>query len=108
MKWFVRLRKQISQHSAARGERSYLFIQCDKCSEKLKLLINKETDLEKVYEEGKGGSAYRLTKEAMDGKCFAIISVTIEFDINKNIISRDISNGRFITEEDYASLDTGT
>ena len=103
MKWFVRLWKKISQHSAARGERLYLFIQCDKCGEKLKVFVNKETDLERVYEEGKGGPAYRLTKEAMDSKCFSIISVTIEFDINKNIISRDISNGRFITEEDHAS-----
>ena len=103
MKRFIRLWKKISQHSAARGERLYLFIQCDKCSEKLKVFVNKETDLERVYEEAKSGPAYRLRKEAMDSKCFSIISVTIEFDINKNIISRDISNGRFITEEDYAS-----
>lgn len=103
MKWFVRLCKKISQHSAPRGERLCLFIQCDKCGEKLKVFVNKETDLERVYEEGEGGPAYRLTKEVMDSKCFSIISVAIEFGINKNIISRDISNGRFITEEDYAS-----
>ncbi len=103
MKWFIRLWKTISQHSAARGERLYLFIRCDKCGEKLEVSVNKETDLERVYEEGEGGPAYRLTKEAMDSKCFSIISVAIEFDINKNIISRDISNGRFITEDDYAS-----
>lgn len=103
MKWLIRLWKKISQHSAACGERLYLFIQCDKCGEKLKVSVNKETDLERVYEEGKGGPAYRLTKEVMDSKCFSIISVAIEFDINKNIISKDISNGHFITEEDYAS-----
>ncbi len=103
MKWFARLWKKVSEHKTAHGEPLYLYIQCEKCGEKLKVLVKKETDLERVYEEEKGGSAYRLIKEAMDSKCFSIITVRAEFDINKDIISRDISNGRFITEEEYLS-----
>jgi DNA-directed RNA polymerase subunit RPC12/RpoP len=95
--------KKVSGHKAAHGESMYLYIQCEKCGEKLKVLVKKETDLERVYEEEKGGPAYRLIKEAMDSKCFSIITIRAEFDINKNIISRDISNGHFITEEDYPS-----
>ena len=54
-----------------------------------------------MYGETEGGPAYRLTKEAMDSKCFSVITVKLNFDLGKNILSRDISNGHFITEEDY-------
>ena len=101
MKWLRRLGEKLSNHNAAHGEPVYMYIQCKKCSEKLKLAINKGTDLERVYEEDRGGPAYILKKEAMDSKCFSIMTVRVEFDINKNIISRDITNGRFMTEEEY-------
>ncbi len=100
MKWLRKVLKKISGQKATRGELLHLYIQCEKCGEKLKIGISKETDLERTYEEEKGGPAYRLRKEAMDSKCFSIMTVTAEFDMNKSIITRDISNGRFITEQE--------
>lgn len=65
--------------------------------------MNKDSDLERVYGEDSSGPAYRLRKEAVDSKCFSIMTVSAEFDMNKNLVSRNIAKGRFITEQDCQS-----
>ncbi|NOX96827.1 MAG: hypothetical protein GXO98_01935 [Nitrospirae bacterium] len=75
----------------------WLHIQCSKCGKTLKLCVNKNTDLENLYKErGESGPAYVLRKEAMDDKCFTKIFIRVEFDENRNVLSREITNGEFI------------
>ncbi|MCD5397534.1 hypothetical protein LR003_01195 [candidate division NPL-UPA2 bacterium] len=78
----------------------WLHIKCNKCGKVLKLFINKNTDLESQYKEsGETGPDYILKKEAMDDKCLTGMFIQIEFDRNRNILSREIINGEFINEK---------
>jgi hypothetical protein len=73
------------------------YVECAKCGEKIKIRINKRTDLESKYKEmGESGPAYTLHREALGNNCPNIIRVSIEFDRNKEIISRDISGAKFV------------
>lgn len=81
----------------------WLYIKCNKCGKALKLFVNKNTDLENQYKEaGEAGPDYIMRKEAMDDKCFTRIFVRIEFDKSRNILSREITNGEFISEEEFS------
>ena len=81
----------------------WLYIKCNKCGKTLKLFVNKHTDLENQYKKpGETGPDYILRKEAMDDKCFTGMFIRIEFDQGKNIISREITNGEFIGEEEFS------
>lgn len=81
----------------------WLYIKCHKCGKALKLFVNKDTDLEDQYKEvGEAGPDYILRKEAMDDKCFTGIFIQIEFDKNRNILSREITHGEFISEEEFS------
>ncbi len=81
----------------------WLYIKCNKCGKTLRLFVNKNTDLENQYKErGATGPNYILKKEAMDDKCFTKIFIRIEFDNNKNILSQEITNAEFISEEKFS------
>jgi len=68
----------------------WLYLKCNKCGKTLKVFVNKNTDLENQYKEaGEAGPDYILRKEAMDDKCFTILS-------------REITNGEFIGEEEFS------
>jgi hypothetical protein len=72
-------------------------IRCGKCGEKIKVMVNKNTDLQDQYlDEGETGVAYTLRKEAMDDKCFSLMTITAEFNKNKDLLNKDIAGGEFI------------
>jgi len=105
MSFLKRLFSQKGKCSPIRGSKDvlWLYIKCNKCGKTLKLFVNKNTDLENQYKEaGEAGADYLLKKEAVDDKCFTRISIRIEFDKNRNIISREITNGEFISEEEFS------
>lgn len=82
-----------------RNEVIWIFIQCNKCSAKVKIRINPKTDLTPDYDAGSG--YYRLHKEAMDAKCYSLIHIRMQLDRNYRIISQDIDGGKFINPEEY-------
>lgn len=83
------------------GEIFAFSLECEKCGEKIKVRINKRTDLTSEYKDmGESGPAYALHKEALGNNCPNLIHISMEFDRNKEIISRDISGGKFVEDED--------
>ena len=104
MGFLKRLFLKQGKNSSVRGNKDvlWLYIKCNKCGKKLKLFINKNTDLENQYKEmGEAGPDYIMKKEAMDDKCFSKIFIRIEFGKGRNILSREITNGEFISEEKF-------
>lgn len=76
---------------------AFFEIKCGKCGERLKVAVNKNTDLEDQYLDKTGdGVAYTLKKEAMDGNCFSLMTITAAFDADKRLLSREITGGEFI------------
>ena len=83
--------------AAVSGEVLTFYLQCEKCGEKIKVRINKRTDLESGYKEpADSGPAYTLHKEALGNNCPNLIRISMEFDRRREIISRDITGGKFI------------
>ncbi len=76
----------------------FLNVRCDTCGEVFNLFINKSTDLAQNFDE-RGGVTYSLNKEIIGGSCRNLINVKMKFDGSKNLVSQQIENGKFITDE---------
>lgn len=93
---FRKRKKDIDTDLAAKDIISFE-IECLKCGEKIKVMVNKNTDLEDQYlDKGEEGAAFTLRKEAMDDKCFSLMTITAAFDADKNLLNKDIAGGKFI------------
>ena len=73
----------------------FLNVRCNACGEVFNLFIDKSTDLAQNFGE-RGGLTYFLNKEIIGSRCRNVIYVRMEFDGNKNLVSRKIENGEFI------------
>jgi hypothetical protein len=73
----------------------FLNVRCKACGEVFNLFIDKSTDLAQNFDE-RGGVTYFLNKEIIGSRCRDLIYVRMEFEGNKNLVSREIENGEFI------------
>jgi hypothetical protein len=65
------------------------------------------TDIMNNYgEPGSDMPAYSLKKDAMDGRCFSPIRITIHYDHQMREITREIHGGEFVTREQYEAEQT--
>jgi len=74
----------------------WLYVRCGKCGAQVRVRINLHNDLS-VADEG----GYILRKEIVDDQCFQLMRAELRFDNQKNLISRTVAGGEFITEEEY-------
>ena len=81
--------------SAQSSEGFFLNVRCSACGEVFNLFINKSTDLAQNFDE-RGGVTYSLNKEIIGVRCRNLIHVKMEFDGNRNLVSRKIEDGEFI------------
>jgi hypothetical protein len=86
------------------------YIRCARCKEKLAVRVNLNSELTPQYEEGEG--AYYVRKGVSgsgETRCFQMIEVELYFDQDKRLVSRHISGGEFITEDEfYADAESAT
>lgn len=75
----------------------WLYVRCRKCGE----VINTRVDLlNNLSQNDEGG--YTVSKTLVGNHlCFERIEVVLTFDENRRLVSRDISRGDFITEEEF-------
>jgi hypothetical protein len=73
----------------------FLEVRCSHCGEEFHLFINKQWELMQNFHED-GRMDYLLKKEIYGVGCRNHILVTMQFDGQKNLISRKIENGEFI------------
>lgn len=78
-----------------------IYLKDSKCGNKIKVLLRKSYDIQRVYDEGKE-AAFMINKVIICDKCFNKITIDIKFDKKYNIISREIEGGKYITEEEYS------
>jgi hypothetical protein len=75
----------------------WLYVQCERCGQKLKIRVDRRFDLKRDYERG----GYRLDKSIMDGGCFNQMMARIHFDSGQRIISQEIEGGCFLSRAEY-------
>jgi hypothetical protein len=80
----------------------WLYVQCDRCGEKLRTRVDLHNDLSVRFGET-GGHMTRFCRKTLigSGRCFQKIEVELTFDANYRLIDRQIQGGAFINEEEY-------
>lgn len=96
---FAKLLKKIFGTTAS-GNTIAVYLQDKKCGRKIKVLLRKSYDIQRIYEEDKD-AAYMVNKVVVCDKCFNRIEINLKFDRRYKIISRDIKGGKFLQEEEY-------
>lgn len=83
------------------GEAAYwLYVQCDRCGEKIRSRVDLYNDLSAIYEAG--GTSYFCRKVLMgQQRCYQKIEVEMWFDYRRQLTERKISGGQFIPEKAF-------
>ncbi|MGD8997851.1 MAG: hypothetical protein PVH80_07055 [Anaerolineae bacterium] len=83
------------------------YVRCSRCGERISVRVDLRHELTPQYGEGEG--AYFVRKGVIgsgDTRCFQTVEVRLTFDAQKQLVSREISGGTFITREDFEAADT--
>ena len=84
------------------GRVYWIYAQCDRCGEKLKTRVDLHNDLSINFGEGDEEDLYYTRKDIVgSGMCFAHIEATLTFDLNRRLIQKQMTGGKFITREEF-------
>ena len=102
MKWLKRLASLFTPEGARNAYAYWLYVQCDRCGEKIRTRVDLRNDLSVRYGETEQDTTLFCRKTLVgNGRCFWPIEVELTFDTGHQLIDRQIRGGRFISEEDY-------
>ena len=76
------------------------YLKDKKCGSKIKLLVRKSYDIQRIYEDSDKAD-YRLNKVVICNSCYNKITLKIDYDKKYNILDTKINGGEIITEEEY-------
>lgn len=81
----------------------YLYVQCNKCGEKLRARVDRWNELTAEYDEkNEKAVAYTCRKVLIgENKCFQQIELRLKFDKNHKLTDKEITGGKFIGEADF-------
>jgi len=70
---------------------------CGRCKEEIIVKASKTSDISRLYEgdETPDGAEYLLRKEILGNKCNNLVHITVYFGSGYNVISKEISGGKF-------------
>lgn len=70
---------------------------CRRCKEEIIVKASKTSDISRLYEgdEAPDGAEYLLRKEILGNKCNNLVHITVYFGSGYNVISKEISGGKF-------------
>lgn len=95
------LRRLFGGGSPASGDRGmYVYVRPKMCKEVLRLRIDPMNNLSESDE----GGTFFLRKMATGQRCLFPVEITVYFDASKRITNREITNGEFVTEEEYTAF----
>jgi hypothetical protein len=80
------------------------YIRCSRCGEKLVARVDVRNDLTPTYDEGEG--AYYVRKGVVgsgETRCYQTVEVELYFDAQRNLVSRYVTGGEFISADDFYS-----
>lgn len=76
----------------------YFYVQCDRCGAPVRLRADKQHDL---INEGDG---YTWHKTIVDNRCFRPMLTIVHLNAAYEMVSHEISGGRYITRDEYEAL----
>ena len=101
--------KKLASFFTSSGETNahFEYVQCARCGEKIRVRVDLRNELTRDYESSEG--AYHVHKGVMgtgDNYCFQMIDIDLYFNADRDLVSRYISNGEFITKEAFESAES--
>jgi hypothetical protein len=94
MSFFKKLTNFFSSKSGAPVGR--LTIKCNHCGELIQTRLNLYNDLSLEYDESGKGIYFCRKVLIGEGRCFQRIEVELTYDLNRKLISREITGGQFV------------
>jgi uncharacterized Zn finger protein len=85
--------KKSAEYVDTRGV--YFYVRCDNCGTIVKLRADKEYDLSR-QDDG-----FVWHKTIVDNRCFRSIPTVVLLDGNYEVVSAEISGGKYVTEEEF-------
>src|SRR5438477_366036 len=85
----------------AAGNILWLYARCDRCGEKIRVRINRNTDAQQEYDESGRPSHYHLRKEILGNRCPALMAVEMQLDRSGRIIEQQAERCMIITAQEY-------
>ncbi len=78
------------------------YVRCSRCGEKIAVRVDLQSELTTQYEGSEG--VYYVRKGVLGSgraRCFQMIEVELYFDAERNLVSRNIAGGEFISREEF-------
>jgi len=98
-----KLSKILSSPPPQTDRAMYLYVQCNKCGEKLRARVDVWNELTPEY-DGKSDNAisYHCRKVLIGGKmCYQPIELRLKFDENHKLIEKTIMGGKYIDQAEF-------
>ncbi|MAU01823.1 MAG: hypothetical protein CL608_32200 [Anaerolineaceae bacterium] len=77
----------------------YFFVECDDCGARVKVRADKQHDLQNT------GDGYEWHKTIVDNRCFRRIQTVVQLDGSYQMVSHEITGGRYMTEAEYLAAE---
>ena len=98
MSFFQRLARLFSPSSTA-STRSVqtITVQCNRCGEVITAVLDLRNDMSAEYDESSGATTF-ISRKVLMGRqrCFQQIEVTMHFDGNHRLTSKEVVGGKFV------------
>ena len=102
MSFLKKIASALSPKGAEEGEVLWVYVRCGRCSEKIKTRLDLSHDLTPNYSDEGRVTDYFSRKVLIGSRgCFELIEVTLTFDPQRRVTSREITGGQFISKEEY-------
>jgi len=79
----------------------HFYVQCDRCGAVVDARVDRRNDLSRQYG---GDSTFIWRKGILDDRCFRPMQAEIHFDERYRVVSKDVTGGHFVTQEQYLQL----
>ncbi len=77
----------------------YFYVQCNNCGKTVRMRADKQYDI------SVDGGVYTWHKTIVDSKCFRPMNTVVTMDSNYNVVTAEIDNGRYLTEEEFNKIE---
>ena len=83
----------------------WLYVQCNKCGEALRVRVDRRWDLAQEFGQDDTVSGHSLNKDVVGSqRCFQAIHVHQELDRSYKVKKQEITNGKFLTKQEYEAV----
>jgi hypothetical protein len=85
----------------------YLYVQCNRCGEKLRARVDSWNELTPEYDGKSDEPTSFFCRKVLIGEklCYQPIELRLTFDKNHKLVSQEIHGGKFIDEGEYNQVD---